>query len=358
MKKVYIYHKFERFWHWTQALLILFLMLTGFEIHGFYHLFGFKTAVVLHDNAAIIYVITFIVIITWLFFSGEWKQYMPKFKGIIPQIKYYLIGIFKGEEHPSPKTPVDKFNDLQRLIYFAIIFIFLPLMVISGLLYMNFSTLHAEGISYNLKYVAYFHTFMAFFFVFFVIAHVYLTTTGYKPLSAIKAMLTGWEEMSDHEAEIAIHDYLMYYIDKASNNILTFNNKVDKQTFYSIFEQISKEIGVETKEFISKLDNAHIGYLKLDLNTKIIELNNSAQQILSCLTEQPLNAVLTDLFQGENQQTLNFIVSQAKEGTIVPGAELVINCNGQDTKIALALAPYKENGKITALEGFLFKINK
>ena len=34
MQKVYIYKRFERFWHWTQASLIIFLALTGFEVHG------------------------------------------------------------------------------------------------------------------------------------------------------------------------------------------------------------------------------------------------------------------------------------------------------------------------------------
>jgi thiosulfate reductase cytochrome b subunit len=51
-KKVYVYKGFERFWHWTQALLIMFLALTGFEIHSSYSLFGFETAVNLHNKAA------------------------------------------------------------------------------------------------------------------------------------------------------------------------------------------------------------------------------------------------------------------------------------------------------------------
>ncbi|HHJ10193.1 MAG TPA: cytochrome B, partial [Bacteroidetes bacterium] len=39
----------------------------------------------------------------------------------------------------------------------------------------------------------------AFLLLAFVVGHVYLTTTGLKPLSAIKAMITGWEEMTDEE---------------------------------------------------------------------------------------------------------------------------------------------------------------
>ena len=42
MSKVKYYTGFERFWHWTQALLIISLLITGFEIHGTIQLFGFE----------------------------------------------------------------------------------------------------------------------------------------------------------------------------------------------------------------------------------------------------------------------------------------------------------------------------
>ena len=50
MKKIYLYSKFERFWHWTQAILIMLLMLTGLEVHGVFTLFGFEKAVELHNT--------------------------------------------------------------------------------------------------------------------------------------------------------------------------------------------------------------------------------------------------------------------------------------------------------------------
>jgi len=50
-RKVYMYKRFERFWHWAQALLIFFLAFTGFEVHGSYRVFGFERAVVLHNYA-------------------------------------------------------------------------------------------------------------------------------------------------------------------------------------------------------------------------------------------------------------------------------------------------------------------
>ena len=52
MRKVYIYKGFERFWHWTQASLIMFLAITGFEVHGSYSIFGFEKATEYHRVAS------------------------------------------------------------------------------------------------------------------------------------------------------------------------------------------------------------------------------------------------------------------------------------------------------------------
>ena len=39
-ERIYVFERFERFWHWSQAGLIMFLMLTAFDIHGTYTIFG------------------------------------------------------------------------------------------------------------------------------------------------------------------------------------------------------------------------------------------------------------------------------------------------------------------------------
>ena len=46
-RRIYI---FKRFWHWSQAALILVLLLTGFEIHGSFENFGFERAVRCHTR--------------------------------------------------------------------------------------------------------------------------------------------------------------------------------------------------------------------------------------------------------------------------------------------------------------------
>ena len=52
MSRVMIYKRFERFWHWCQALLIFTLLFTGFEIHGSYSVLGFGDATQVHTLAA------------------------------------------------------------------------------------------------------------------------------------------------------------------------------------------------------------------------------------------------------------------------------------------------------------------
>jgi len=52
MTRVYIFKRFERFWHWSQAALILTMLLTGFEVHGSYKVLGWQQAGNVHTTAA------------------------------------------------------------------------------------------------------------------------------------------------------------------------------------------------------------------------------------------------------------------------------------------------------------------
>src|SRR3990167_1096145 len=74
-ERVYLFKAFERFWHWTQAALIIFMLLTGFEVHGSYTLLGFERAVNFHTIAAWSLVGLWVFAIFWHFTTGEWRQY-------------------------------------------------------------------------------------------------------------------------------------------------------------------------------------------------------------------------------------------------------------------------------------------
>ncbi len=206
MKKVYLYKGFERFWHWAQSILIIVLMLTGFEIHGSMSLFGYRESVIIHNIAAWSFLVLMVFSIFWHFTTGEWKQYIPTIKNLKAQIDYYLSGIFRNSPHPTGKKLLSKLNPLQRMTYFGLKVILIPLSVFTGLFYMFFHY-PIRGIEIDsLQIIALLHVAGAYLLVGFLIIHLYLITTGHTIFSNLKAMITGWEEMDDHEVEELLED--------------------------------------------------------------------------------------------------------------------------------------------------------
>jgi thiosulfate reductase cytochrome b subunit len=197
-ERIYIFKRFERFWHWSQAALIIFLLTTGFEVHGSYHLFGYKDAATYHTMAAWTLVALWVFAIFWHFTTGEWKQYIPTMEKVQAMLRYYLTGIFTHAPHPFRQTQLRKHNPLQRLAYLFVLVLINPLIWITGWFYLFYSSWSAWGVDWlNLKYVAMFHVIGAFMMLLFLIAHVYLATAGHTPTAHIKAMITGWEEVED-----------------------------------------------------------------------------------------------------------------------------------------------------------------
>jgi len=202
MRRVVLYEGFERFWHWAQALMILTMMLTGFEIRGMgFHLFGFRRAVMLHNVLAVALVTLIVFAIFWHVTTGEWRQYIPTRTFLREMIAFYLTGIFKGAPHPVKKHRMAKLNPLQRLAYLGFKVLIVPVQITTGALYYFYPNLqHALGWSPQiLWFIAVVHVLGAFGLVAFLIGHVYLTTTGHTPFSNIKAMITGWEDLKDDE---------------------------------------------------------------------------------------------------------------------------------------------------------------
>jgi thiosulfate reductase cytochrome b subunit len=205
MRKVYIYKGFERFWHWTQASLIIFLALTGFEVHGSLRIFGFEYAARYHRVASWMLITLIVFAIFWHFVTGEWRQYVPTTKKLKEQILYYSLGMFKGEKHPTRKTELTKLNPLQRLVYLGFKLVLVPVTVISGIFYMLHKTIDKNNVvvieNMKLENVAIWHTAGAFLLMIFLVVHVYMTTTGHTPTSNIRAMITGYEDLEEEEVK-------------------------------------------------------------------------------------------------------------------------------------------------------------
>jgi thiosulfate reductase cytochrome b subunit len=202
MSKSILYTTFERFWHWTQMALVVILLITGFEIHGNFKVFGFEYAVRLHNSAAWLFLGLTAVTMFWMFAVGHWKVYIPTRKNLAEQIRYYTSGIFKGESSPhTDKTLQNKFNPLQRIVYLSLLIVAFPAQIITGVLYMFFRYPGNPVDGSMLKTIAITHTVMAFLLVAFLILHIYMTTTGKRVSSHLKEMITGEGEHAE-EAKI------------------------------------------------------------------------------------------------------------------------------------------------------------
>jgi thiosulfate reductase cytochrome b subunit len=195
-QRVRIYTRFNRFWHWSQALLILLLALTGLEIHGTVNFFGFEHAVVLHNRLAGAFGVLLAFAIFWHFTTGQWRHYTPTRQHLREMVHFYLRGIFHGEHHPFKKTELSRLNPLQRLTYLALKLLIFPVQAFSGVACYYYNDMAAHGWSSNgIGTIALIHTAGMFALLAFLIAHVYLITTGTTLTSNLSAMITGWEEV-------------------------------------------------------------------------------------------------------------------------------------------------------------------
>ncbi len=192
-RRIFLYSRFERINHWLQAALVLTLLVTGFEVHGSYSLLGYENAFHTHNFCAWAWLVLFIFDLFYLAVTGEWRQYAPTYRKLWDVAHYYMVGIFRGEKHPVPKSERAKHNPLQRLTYLGVVTVLIPFQMATGFVYYYYNELNP-----SLGFVAALHTIGAFAFLIFLIVHVYMTTTGHTVFCHIKAMCTGWEEVEGH----------------------------------------------------------------------------------------------------------------------------------------------------------------
>ncbi|HJV97169.1 MAG TPA: cytochrome b/b6 domain-containing protein [Albitalea sp.] len=204
-RRVHMYDAYRRFWHWLQAITIVALLLTGLIIHrpDLFAAFSFAGVVSLHNVLAAILVINAALSLFYHLATERMREYIPRpygfFDDAILQTKYYVSGIFKGEPHPFEKRPDARMNPIQKLTYFGILNVLLPLQIVSGALMWGVQRWpEAAAALGGLPWLAPLHTLLAWLFATFIVGHVYLTTTGATPLEAIRGMVTGYEEVEDH----------------------------------------------------------------------------------------------------------------------------------------------------------------
>lgn len=206
--KVLFYSLYERLWHWIQAIGVTLLLLTGFEVSypTQVNIFGFENAVPVHNAVGLILVLNALLALFYNLAAGLIERYIPSLGDVFPKglehASYYIMGIFQGRPHPFDKTPDKRLLPLQKVTYFIVLNVLLPLMVLTGLLKLSVDAypelVEAVG---GLTVIGPIHRIGAWLFASFLILHVYMTTTGPTWLANLSTMITGYGHLEKADEE-------------------------------------------------------------------------------------------------------------------------------------------------------------
>lgn len=191
-----------RLWHWTNAALMIVLAVTGASLHFAdpeLKLVPFSLAARLHDIAGLALVATYVFFVIANIVSGNWWQYVPKPPGVLHrcwvQTRYYMWGIFRGEPHPYPPTKEVNFNALQAVVYWTIMYVAVPVVIVTGLVFFFPALAPSQMFGLDgLLPIALLHYVAGAAVILFMVSHIYLGTMGVRPTSLFRMMITGWHE--------------------------------------------------------------------------------------------------------------------------------------------------------------------
>jgi thiosulfate reductase cytochrome b subunit len=199
MKQTYLHPLPLRIWHWINAFIVISLILTGFYLrfYGIASLKPHNPVLQWHKYMGFAMIISaafwFIYTMTSKNMRRHYKIKRRHLKGVWPQIRFYLLSIFAGEENPHKASADDKYNPLQKIAYNTVMFIFLPVAAVTGLLFMSFPASMSGNLIGLLGAV---HVIFAYLLLLYFIIHLYMATLGKTVFSHTKAMIYGYDEYS------------------------------------------------------------------------------------------------------------------------------------------------------------------
>lgn len=204
---MFLYPIWVRLWHLVNAILILILIFTGITIYfpekeSSFFIMNLSKAAGLHNVSSIILIISYLGFLAGNVFTDNGKYYRIREKrflsSLFRQLRYYLYGKFKHENNPFPVTLENKFNPLQKLSYFIIMYIALPLIILSGVGLMVPDTVIEKtfgAVGYFLLDIM--HIIMAAIISLFLVIHIYLGVIASKPTAGLRGIITGYTESEE-----------------------------------------------------------------------------------------------------------------------------------------------------------------
>lgn len=210
-KRIFLNPLPVRIWHWINAVGFIVLIVTGIQIRysELVNLMSLELAVDIHNWTGFILIGNYFIWFAYYFLTLNIKVYIPPFhhpvelaKGVIRQARYYCYGLFIGEQNPHHSTLQHKFNPMQQQAYFAIMFLLIPLAIVTGLFLWDV-TYFSKWIDFfgGIRIITTMHVLLFLFFTTFLIVHIYLASLGQTVTTHFKAMITGYEELEVEEGE-------------------------------------------------------------------------------------------------------------------------------------------------------------
>jgi len=202
-EKLYFYPVWLRIWHGLNAIGIIALIFTGLSMNSGVESSGFiefKTIVNLHNIAGVLVTLSYIVYFFGNLFTSNGTFYIVKPSGFwkrpIKQATYYAWGMFHGMKPPYPISEKRKFNPLQKYAYILVMYLFMPLVIASGIALLFPEIIIDKIYAFSGVFItAVLHSAMGFFISIFLIVHLYIASIGKSPLENFKSIVTGWHHI-------------------------------------------------------------------------------------------------------------------------------------------------------------------
>lgn len=191
-----------RLWHAMTALLFIVLTVTGVILHftgpGFTPI-SYAAATTLHDVGGIALAVLYGLYLVFVFATGYWRHYIPAGHGLGRRVKAQVISYTAGTGRDEPAVAAigeTRFNALQQLAYLMVVFGLLPLLVVTGLLYLYYPAYVPDAVLglAGLWPVALAHYALGISGTAYLIIHVYMATVGPKAGASFRLMTIGRAE--------------------------------------------------------------------------------------------------------------------------------------------------------------------
>lgn len=206
------HHGIVRVTHWLNAVLLLGMIASGLQIYGAYTHFGPRGApyplpnpwdgagfphwarlggwlaggLNWHFALAWPFVLTGLVYIAFLGFSGEWRSLLFRLRDVRPAWEMQRYYLRLRPDHP----PQGKHNALQKLAYTSIVVVG-ALAVASGFaIYKPIQLSWLTALFGGYELARYWHFVLVWVFIAFTLLHVVLVLVA-DPAS-LRSMITGW----------------------------------------------------------------------------------------------------------------------------------------------------------------------